>query len=174
MPEAALRPLPEKLLLLCRDGGLREQARAVLGTAVPVLEAADMDSARACLEREAPDVVIVEAAAAAELLSAISQQDYPPPVIALGAAAAPPDIFAHARSPDDLPAWASAASRYRRLQLETKLVREESERVHTGLLTSYGAVSEHSHQLEEEVKRRTEELRQHAQDLERLVEQRTE
>ncbi len=168
------QPQPERILLLGLDRAVLEQARLAIGTAAAVVDAADAPSGRARLEQESPDVVVVDATAAGELLPAISQQDYPPPVIVLGAAEPPLDVFARVSTPAELAPWIAAGLRYRRLQLETKLVREESERIHTGLLTSYGAVSEHSHQLEEEVKRRTEELRHYAQDLERLVEERTE
>ena len=166
----------EKLLLFCADPAVLEQARAVLAARGRPQEAADAESARSLCQQESPDVIVLDARAAAQLLPALEEEENFPPVIVLGgpsAALSGAEPFAYLPSAAELEAWIPAALRYRRLQLENKFIREESERIHSGLLQSYGDVSEHSHQLEEEVKRRTVELQHYADDLEKQVEERT-
>ena len=162
------------LLLLVADPALREQVVGALGGQYPFVEPGE---AAPGSQPKQPDFVVADAQAAIAWLAESSEEDYAPPVILLAPAAGSPSelpVFACARSAGELPAWIRAALRYRRLQLENKLIRDETERVHAELLQNYGAVAQHSLQLEEEVKRRTLELRHYADDLERQVEERSE
>ncbi|HYM13382.1 MAG TPA: ATP-binding protein [Bryobacterales bacterium] len=169
-------PRAEKLLVVGSDAGLRERARQGADASLFIAEAASAEAARAILEKSfleqnPPDVVVLDAAAAVQLAPDIAGREDAPPVIVVGA---PAEVFACLSSPAELPSAIGAALRYRRLQMENKLIREESERIHAEMLASYGKVWEHSHELEEEVKNRTTELRRYAEDLERQVEERSE
>lgn len=170
-----------QLLLLVKDAGARQQLRAELAPHGEVSEAADPRAASQAAPQGAADLVVAEAAAAPALLAELAGQEDPPPVIVVGpeanaepaGAGAGPEVFAWIASAAELRRWITPALRFRRLQLDNQFIREESELIHGELLKSFGDVSEHSHQLEEEVKRRTLELREHAQRLEREVEERT-
>jgi PAS domain S-box-containing protein len=176
MPEASPTPSrgrPHRILLFSADPAA-QQAVAAAGE---LLQAADPEALRRLLRAEDPDVVVTDAGAAADLLAEISAEDYPPPVIVLGTAAGSEDqrrlidagAFAGLDSVDDLAAALALAFRYRRLQMENKLIRAESDLIHTELLTSFGTVSEHSHVLEAEVKRRTQDLQESEQKYRALI-----
>ena len=166
-------PSGETVLVFCADPGLRQQAITILSAYAAVEQASDAESARRLYRESTPDLVVLDGGAAAQLSSALEHDEHAPPVIVLGYAGTREDAFARLASAADLTSLVEPSLRYRRLQKENKLIREESERIHGELLKSYGAVAEHSQALEEEVKRRTVELRHYADDLERQVDERT-
>ncbi len=156
-----------KLLLV----GAAARLRPAVGAWSEILEAPDGEAAYRLCEREAPDVILAAASAAGPLIVRLAEQEDAPPLVVVGGGAE--GAFGAAASEVELPAWLGAARVYRRLQKQNQLIRQEAERIHSEMLTSYGEVREHSLQLEEEVKRRTVELRQHAETLEKQVEERT-
>ena len=159
-PSAAEVPRlsPERVLAVCADPATLEQIRRA-AEGVVRLETADLRSAAAAIAQAPPDVLVLDKAAAAELVGPLAARDDPTPVLVVGAAAAPPPgAFASLASAAELPAWLAAALRFRRLQLENRLIRSEANRIHSELLTSYGAASEQSHQLEARVERSAAEL----------------
>ncbi|MBI3697579.1 MAG: hypothetical protein HY238_22435, partial [Acidobacteria bacterium] len=157
----------EKLLLV----GAAARLRSAAGAWGEIVETPDGEAAFRVCEQETPDLILAAASAAGPLIARLAEQEEAPPLVVVGGAAE--GAFGAAASEVELPAWIAAARLYRRLQKQNQLIREEAEKIHSEMLTSYGEVREHSQQLEEEVRRRTVELRQYADNLEKQVEERT-
>ncbi len=181
MPEASANRAASgvraaKLLVFPAAAAPRERIENAAGPdGVEFLPAADLSAARNLISGGSPDVLVLDAASALELLPAFSVDDYPPPLLVAGGGpdqrrrALQAGAFGCLDDAGDWSAWLAAALLYRRLQLENKLIREESDRIHTELLTSYGTVSEHSHLLEAEVRRRTQDLKESEEKYRALI-----
>ncbi len=143
MPEAGL-----KRVLACLDDPAALEALRTAAAPAEICLAGDAESARCLCRQQPPDVVVVEGPAARQVLAAMAGDEYAPPVVVLATQAFLPvgtwieqGAFACCGSPAELGAWLAAAARYRELQLENRLIRQESERIHRDLLTSYGDTS---------------------------------
>jgi len=134
MPEAA------KLLLVSSGASALEAVRQAAPQA-SLRRAADTESARRLYAEDAPDVLLLDPPAAAQWLPELAEDSDAPPAIVLGAGPSP-HAFACLPDAAGLAPWLDAALRFRALQSENMLIRRESERIHSGLLTSYGEAEE--------------------------------
>ncbi len=172
----------ERVLVCCSDPALveaieRSLSAAALPACCEVRRASDPDGARESNRQAPPDLVLIDAAAARDLLTELTADEYAPPVLVLAGGLSADEqrrlweagAFAVVSTAGDLAQFVRPALTYRRLERENKLIREESDLIHTELLTSYGAVSEQSHVLEAEVRRRTQALQESEQKYRALI-----